>query len=228
MQYAPYSHYKLSVYAECHLKFALQYIAKCLAYVDSPVFERGNYFHWRLRHYPLNPEFGFKYATRKEVKEFDRQFEEMIQQPLFQALMKHKVAAEYEFFFDENFKPLKSKENAMMLGTIDYVGKDDEGTMHIIDYKTGKSEGDPFQLEIYAVWAMIANPKVQKIKASFVYLDEKHYTTVTFTRDDLESLKEKIINTINTIEADPDFEANVTERCAKCSGYRICESQMKE
>ena len=231
MKYAPYSHTKLSIYNQCPLKFALQYISKCIPWVENEVFEKGNYFHWRLHHYPKNPYFGFVHTSKEKVAEYDAAFDELIQTPIFQdALLKYKIATEYEFYLDENFKPLKSKEGAMIVGTIDLIGRLDKQTLYLADYKTGTHEGDPLQLELYAAWVFSASKAVQRLDAMFVYLDLQHYTTTTFTNDPetLEASKEWIINKINTIESDTEFEACVGDHCLKCAGYRICKSQIEE
>jgi hypothetical protein len=226
--YAPYSYTKLSIYEQCPLKFALQYISKCIPWSENEVFERGSYFHWRLHHYPNNPDFGFVFAKKDKIAEYDKQFDELIQTTFQEVLIKRKVATEYQFFLDENFKPLKTKEGALLLGSIDYIGRENKDELVIVDYKTGTKEGDPFQLELYAMWGFVASKTVKTILCLYAYLDSNSFTSTKFCAGDQESIREKIINRIDTIESDTDFEANTGDHCLRCAGYQICKSQMKE
>lgn len=228
MKYAPYSHTKISIYELCPLKFALQYISKSIPWAENATFERGNYFHWRMKHYPKNPYFGFQFADKDTVAEYDKHFDELIQTPFHQALLEYKIATEYEFYLDENFHPVKNKKDAMILGTIDYIGRKSKETLSIVDYKTGSHDGDDFQLQLYAVWALAASKSTQMVDCMFAYLDQNNFTRQIYARKHEDRLKEKIINKINQIEADTEFCANVGDHCAKCTGLEICKSFMKE
>lgn len=64
-------------------------------------------------------------------------------------------------------------ENIIMIGNFDFVGECIDGTLHIVDFKTGaKDQEGALQLYIYAILAEICFGK-KVSKASFWYLDRE-------------------------------------------------------
>lgn len=64
-------------------------------------------------------------------------------------------------------------ENTVLIGNFDFVGELPEGSLHIVDFKTGsKDEDDSLQLYIYAILAEASLGK-PVTKASFWYLDRE-------------------------------------------------------
>lgn len=62
-------------------------------------------------------------------------------------------------------------ENVILMGNFDFVGEKEDGTLHILDFKTGANdEEDGVQLYIYAILAE-ANLNKPVTTASFWYLD---------------------------------------------------------
>lgn len=62
-------------------------------------------------------------------------------------------------------------DNVVLIGNFDYVGEKEDGTLHIVDFKTGaKDEDDPTQLYIYAILAEV-NLQRSVSAAGFWYLD---------------------------------------------------------
>jgi RecB family exonuclease len=108
-----------------------------------------------------------------------------------------------------------------MIGYIDRVDVvDDE--VFIVDYKTGKREvaakdvANNLQLGIYALAASIAFPG-KKITASLHYLRSGRLKSHTYTQEDLEGVKEMLLNKINRIMKDSNFTPTSNERvCSFC------------
>ena len=70
-----------------------------------------------------------------------------------------------------SFPKVHLVENMILLGNIDYVGEREDGSLHIIDFKTGiKDEDSALQLYIYALLAE-SNYLKDVSKISFWYLD---------------------------------------------------------
>lgn len=64
-------------------------------------------------------------------------------------------------------------DNFLLMGNFDFVGEKQDGTLHIVDFKTGsKDEEDGIQLYIYAILAE-ANFGKEVSSASFWYLDRE-------------------------------------------------------
>lgn len=64
-------------------------------------------------------------------------------------------------------------ENIVLMGNFDFVGEKDDGSLQIVDFKTGATdEKDPIQLYIYAILAE-ANLEKPVSAASFWYLDRE-------------------------------------------------------
>ena len=69
------------------------------------------------------------------------------------------------------FPKLHLFEDVILMGNFDFVGEKGDGTLHVLDFKTGaKDEDDPTQLYIYAILAE-ANLGKPVSSASFWYLD---------------------------------------------------------
>lgn len=117
---------------------------------------------------------------------------------------------------------------AMVLGSyliagyidrLDFIGED---TIKIIDYKTGKWEvsqkdvANNLQLGIYAIAASKFFPE-KRIVAELHYLRSGRKKGHQYSAEDIEEMKEKVINSINTIIEDKSFLPTKNERaCSYC------------
>ena len=71
------------------------------------------------------------------------------------------------------FPKLNLVENVVLIGNFDYVGEKTDGSLHVVDFKTGANdENDPTQLYIYSILAE-ANLEKPVSSASFWYLDRE-------------------------------------------------------
>ncbi len=70
-----------------------------------------------------------------------------------------------------DFPKLNLFEEIILMGNFDFVGEKEDGSLHVLDFKTGANdEKDPLQLYIYAILAE-ANLGKPVASASFWYLD---------------------------------------------------------
>ncbi len=70
-----------------------------------------------------------------------------------------------------HFPKFKLIDNVILFGNMDFIGKCKDGTLHVVDFKTGiHDEDSALQLNIYAILAE-ANLQIPVSKASFWYLD---------------------------------------------------------
>jgi len=130
---------------------------------------------------------------------------------------------------ESGFK-IKIGENAIG-GRIDRIDKLEDGTLEIIDYKTGKSKeklspDDKDQLLIYQV-ALEELPEYQNqgipSKLTFYYLNDSLQNSFLGKEKEKEKLKEKIENIIQKIK-DQNFKATPNKIiCKNCDFKDICE-----
>ena len=116
-------------------------------------------------------------------------------------------------------------------GRIDRIDQLADGSLEIIDYKTGKAKenlvgDDKNQLLIYQIAAQ-SLPQYKNIgevgKLSFYYLEDGTKLEFIGKEKDLENLKEKIIKTIEEIKNN-NFKAKPNQFiCKKCDFRDICE-----
>lgn len=93
-----------------------------------------------------------------------------------------------------DFPKLHLFEEVVLMGNFDFVGEMQDGSLHVLDFKTGaKDEKDPLQLYIYAILAE-ANLGKKVARASFWYLDREdkpRQIVLDLLEPKLEWLKEK-------------------------------------
>ena len=111
----------------------------------------------------------------------------------------------------------------VLRGRIDRVDKEPDGTLHIIDYKTGNTTGetDWEQLELHALMLSKRLPwPVSKI--SYLYLGNSTMKSTAISGDDLRQVHWRVLTTANTIRQEKQFHPNLSPWCGNCDFIRIC------
>jgi RecB family exonuclease len=128
-----------------------------------------------------------------------------------------------------NEKPFFIKLNSVLLnGYIDRVQVDSDGVLHVIDYKTTKDPKylkDYFQLLTYAYALMLEDPKLNRVRASFVLL--KHgfrYLTEEYTREQVMPIAEKFIKYYLNIQEEKTWRPNPQFLCKYCDYMEHCKA----
>lgn len=149
-------------------------------------------------------------------------------------------------FLKENFNPknlpiLLEEPFTIPLGKIKVGGKIDrvdrlsDGSIEIIDYKTGatipsqKEVDKNLQLSLYALAAtqIPTEPfgkKPKEVKLSLYYLDQQQKISTTRTKEDLERAKEEILKIKKEIEKS-DFNCSKNFLCQGCEYKLLCNSE---
>jgi len=111
-------------------------------------------------------------------------------------------------------------------GFIDRVDELEDGSVEIIDYKTGKSKKESTtQLDLYAI-AAIEKLGLDVSRLSFYYISSNTKKTFRRTPDDLEQTKAKVIDIISKIESG-DFQPKVSYQCKFCDYQILCPAYNK-
>ena len=111
----------------------------------------------------------------------------------------------------------------VLRGRIDRVDKEPAGTLHIIDYKTGKlAEGiDWEQLELHALILSKRLPwPVSKI--SYLYLGDSTLKSSAISGDDLRQVHWRVLTMANKIKQEKRYQPNPGPWCGNCDFISIC------
>jgi len=117
-------------------------------------------------------------------------------------------------------------EKVLLNGFIDRIQVDHDGVLHVADYKTTKDKKylkDFFQLETYAYALFLADPDLEKVRASFVCLRHNFdYLTKEFTRKDVEHIGQKFIDYADSIDEEKLWRPQPQFLCKYCDFLENC------
>jgi len=111
----------------------------------------------------------------------------------------------------------------VLRGRIDRVDKEPDGTLHIIDYKTGNTAGgiDWEQLELHALILSKRLPwPVSKI--SYLYLNNSTMKSTAISPDDLRQVHWRVLTMANKIRQEKQFYPSPGPWCGNCDFISIC------
>lgn len=235
---------KTKTFIDCAAKYKFNYILK-LPKKDRDYHIFGKFCHMILEEFhlaylernsqlPFNIEMGKAYKLAlKEYK--DKMTPEMkkdcwtiIDQYLRNVsndkknnLSANVIAVEKKFDFEVT-------KNLVLNGMIDRIQMDDDGVIHVADYKTTKNKkylkDDWFQLLTYAYVIISEDPSIEKVRASYILLrHDFEYITTVFNKKDILLVKDKYIDYANQIISEKDYKPNPTFLCNYCDYIDSCK-----
>lgn len=143
----------------------------------------------------------------------------------------HKFLGKSILAVEKNFE-IKLNDNTALIGMIDRVQIDDDGVLHVADYKTTKNKkylkDDFFQLLTYGFVLMLEDPSIEKIRASYILLrHDFEYITKEFSKNEMLEMKFKYIDYANKIMNEQEYAAKPNWSCRTCDYFDICEEGKK-
>lgn len=120
--------------------------------------------------------------------------------------------------------------SGIIKGAIDRVDRLADGTLEIIDYKTGNPKEkleyiDKRQLILYKIF-LEEFLKIKVSKLSYYYLEGTYKTSFEAKDKDVEKLRQEVLDEINEIKKG-SFPPNPGEMCKYCDFNNICQYRAK-
>lgn len=170
-----WSYSRLSDFEACPYRFKLKYLEK-KPEASSPATERGTTIHQQYEAFMLKDEpcpSSFFEPILQDIKE---NFE---------------WSVETEWAFDKNWNQQNWFDPSVWVRIKPDLQYYANGTLHIIDYKTGKPKRIPHtsQGQLYAVGGACINPIFSRIEVSFWYHDHDQTYDFTLNKDQIALLK---------------------------------------
>lgn len=233
---------KLKIWLECPRKYWHYYLYEPTRYKEPA---RPYYTLGEAVHNSLNSFFSLTPSIRTKERLFD-QFElhwkaAKNQEGGFKDYAEEKAYKNRALLMLENFyknedvqavpyrlSPTSTKyvpltRNIMLGGIIDRVDEEPDGSLHIIDYKTGTEDrDDPYQLFIYDL-LIRAWLKKDVSKLSFLHLESGNWSTRPSSKEKLAETQSFIIETVNKIPREADrtlYICKLGEGCTHCDYLR--------
>jgi len=170
-----WSYSRLLDYEACPLRAKLKHVDK-IPEIQHPAAERGTATHLQAEDFVC----GTTKTLPAGLKAFEQEFEKLRDMHL-----DNKVSLEGEWGFDNEWTPAPYK-GAWLRVKGDAVAHTSSTTAVVIDYKTGRKDGNEIkhgeQVQLYAIATFIRNPDVKHVTVELWYLDKDDITKQEYTR----------------------------------------------
>ncbi len=111
-----------------------------------------------------------------------------------------------------------------LFGRMDRIDEERDGSLHIIDYKTGAQpdEVDVKQLRLYAI--MVEHELGRTVTAaSFWYLDDGQVWTIDLSEEDKYRALEEMLASVEGMRTATEFPPTIGQHCGHCPYLHHCE-----
>ena len=229
-----FSYTKIDTFDKCQFKYKLKYkdwLKEDTSNADA--LNKGNLVHILLER-KINNETDIHdieltevllKITKEDTMKILKMVKKFINGDFFTALNFDEGVAEQTFYLNTKLEPCE-KPAAFISGKIDYREVKDDYVL-IIDWKTGKKtlkeiqlyKKNDLQLDLYALWALQKFTDVETVQAMLYYVESNVADEKLYSKKDIQKLKDKVLNNINTITNTTDFKRNLGPLCDYCSFF---------
>lgn len=226
LKFSPYSFSKISLWNQCPKKFKYKYIDKIeQTEINDKSLKRGLSFHSILENYNGEESSIIDDTIFRFVKsELGQKY--LISQVLDKSIRELQIGLKYEdgkFIIVDNCSYSKS---LAFYGKIDYVCIIDN-VLNLIDWKSGKYKDikyqDYNQLLYYAIYFFLKEPKINKIRISFVYIEHFLENDMILSREYLDKYIQSFKESISNVEYS-NFEKKPNMFCSNCPFNEYCKN----
>ncbi|MDA1316455.1 MAG: ATP-dependent DNA helicase [bacterium] len=237
------SHSQINTYEMCPLKYKYQYVLK-IPTGGNAASSFGSSIHHALhkfyKGFSTDRSFGLThlmnlletswipvgYRSRDEQSQMKEEARHMLEN-YFHTFH----SPEIEIMDLEKLFKIRVGSDIFLTGKIDRVDTKADGTIEIIDYKTGKMPDEKklkkdMQLAIYAMAASdfgLYHKPIEKIDLSFYYLQHREKITLQRTEEDIHTVKMHVREIAEKIR-EGVFPAQKSKACDFCDFKMICEA----
>ncbi|MFH1425890.1 MAG: PD-(D/E)XK nuclease family protein [Candidatus Kerfeldbacteria bacterium] len=127
----------------------------------------------------------------------------------------------------EDYYDTDIDDQLKIIGRIDRADELEDGTLHVIDYKTGKYNEDDIsdlQLILYAL-IVSAGQKKPVTKASYLYLQTMQWHTIEVGQEEADEAVQLVKEQVEKIKAEKEFEPKLNQYCRNCDFITICPAK---
>ncbi len=227
---------KVRVFASCRLRYRYQYVERL------PARLRIEDTAGSLVHRVLCDFFSKVSHDERNADRLDRLFEEAWDalSPRYRRMpgvdnlrssraeQLRRFAAQHDLraepFLVEPYVQVEVAPGVVLFGRMDRVDEEEDGTLHVIDYKTGSmpDEVDAGQLRLYAI---MVEQRLGRIvtRLSFWYLDDGRVWTINLSDDDKRQIRDELLSTAREMERVTEYPPAIGPHCAHCPYLHACE-----
>jgi putative RecB family exonuclease len=235
------SPFSLNMFQQCPRQYKFQYIDHLgdIYRKARPYFTMGDHVHATLKDFLsivpvsernlLKLEDLLREKWRRNRKGFnDKEDEKRWGEKALNQLrwFANNVDTSVTPFMIENNHRAELTTNILLKGRIDRVDKESDGSLHIVDYKTGKMPAQINQLQLH-IYALILSKKqdLPVKRASYLYLEIGKFQTIELTAQDLTRAASYVTDMVDRIRNDKEYSATPNIYCWNCDFLEICPSK---
>jgi hypothetical protein len=131
-----------------------------------------------------------------------------------------KTYSEQKLAITSDFKPVAFFGRGVWCRTIiDAAKVRDDGSAVIADWKTGKVNANPTQLELMSAVMFAQDPRLTRIKASLIFINHEHTTKLSFERAGVTNIWAKLLPRVRKVIDARQANEYPPQPCGLCKRY---------